>query len=136
MAKTAHCCCGALKAEVEGDPTAVVACHCEQCQRRSGAAFGIGAYYPKAQVRTEGTSKVFTRDGQEGRKLRMHFCPNCGSTVFWELDLRPEHFGIAVGSFYDPGFPAPTVSVWEQSKHSWPSFGANVLRYPQGRNVK
>jgi len=35
------------------------------------------------------------------------------------LDLRPEHYGIAVGAFADPDFPPPTLSVWEQTKHAW-----------------
>ena len=45
MDRLARCCCGALRAEVSGDPTLVAACHCEQCQRRTGAAFGISALY-------------------------------------------------------------------------------------------
>jgi hypothetical protein len=37
----------------------------------------------------------------------------------WHLDLRPDQYGIAVGAFADPDFPPPTLSVWEQTKHSW-----------------
>jgi hypothetical protein len=55
----------------------------------------------KAQVRAEGASKVYTRDGQEGRKLRFHFCPECGTTVYWDLDLRPDHIVVAFGTFAD-----------------------------------
>jgi hypothetical protein len=32
-----------------------------ECQRRTGSAFGVGTYFPKDQVRTEGPSKVYVR---------------------------------------------------------------------------
>jgi hypothetical protein len=44
MTRTAHCSCGALRVEVAGEPDAVVACHCGQCQRRTGSVFGVGAF--------------------------------------------------------------------------------------------
>jgi hypothetical protein len=133
MARTAHCSCGALRVEVSGEPDAVVACHCGECQRRTGSVFGVGAYFKKERVRSEGPDKIYVRDGQEGRKLRNHFCPTCGTTVFWEADLRPELIGIAVGAFPESDLPQPTRSVWEESKHEWVAFAHEVVRFPQGR---
>jgi len=76
-----------------------VACHSGECQRRTGTPFGVGAYFERRQVRIEGPSTVYARDGQDGRKLRMHFCPTCGTNLFWKLDLRPDQIGVAVGGF-------------------------------------
>ena len=74
-------------------------------------------------------------DGQEGRKLRMHFCPECGTTVYWEADRLPQHLGIAVGAFADPSFPAPTNSVWERTRHPWVDFGQDLKHFPEGLQV-
>jgi hypothetical protein len=63
----------------------------------------------------------------------MHFCPTCGTTVFWEADLRPDHIGVAVGAFHDPNFPRPTASVWEESKHGWVAFTHDLAHFPTGR---
>jgi hypothetical protein len=134
MTRIAQCCCGALWAEASGDPALIAACHCEQCQRRTGSAFGVIAFFPVEQVRTQGRSNVFTREGQKGRKLRFHFCPNCGTTVFWEADFRPGQIGIAVGAFADSSFPAPTVSAWEQSKHPWINLRCELVQLPQQRS--
>ena len=82
MTRTAHCACGALRVEVSADPAVVGVCHCGECQRRTGSVFGVGAYFKREHIRTQGPSKIYVRDGQEGRKLRMHFCPTCGTTVF------------------------------------------------------
>jgi len=89
--------------------------------------FGLSAYFPAEQVRIEGESKVFSRAGQEGRRIQGYFCPKCGTTLYWEAEFMPGHIGIAAGTFCDPTFPAPTVSSWEQSKHPWVSFGHKVL---------
>jgi hypothetical protein len=131
MQRVAHCCCGGLRVETLGDPVIVAACHCRQCQRRTGAPFGVSAYFAKDQVRIEGSSKSFVRDGQEGRKIRAYFCPNCGTTVYWGADFRPEYLGVAVGTFADPDFPAPTRSVWEEARHPWTSFACEVTQHAQ-----
>jgi hypothetical protein len=130
MPRIAHCSCGSLRVETTGEPAMVVACHCRECQRRTGAPFSVSVIFEKAQVRAEGASKVYIRDGQEGRKIRFHFCPECGTTVYWDLDRLPDHIIVAFGAFADPALPAPTRSIWEESRHSWVEFG-NDLEFSQ-----
>ena len=122
MTRNAHCSCGSLRAEVTGEPAALGVCHCLDCQRRSGSAFGVGTFFPKDQVRTEGPSKVYVRGSDSGRKLELHFCSNCGSTVFWYAEFVPDLIGIAFGAFADPSMPRPTLSVWETTGHPWVTF--------------
>jgi hypothetical protein len=117
--------------EADGEPRFVVACHCTQCQRRTGAVFGVSAYFRARQLTPSGASKLFVRDGQEGRKLRLHFCPECGTTVYWEADFLPGHLGVAVGAFADPQFPAPVHSVWESWRHPWLAFEHGPQRFDQ-----
>jgi hypothetical protein len=73
--RIALCCCGSLRAEASNEPALVGACHCIECQRRTGSPFGVGSYFPKEQVRTEGPSKVYVRGIDSGRKAESHFCP-------------------------------------------------------------
>jgi len=133
MTRTAHCSCSALRVEVSGEPDAIVACHCGECQRRTGSVFGVGAYFKKEHVQTEGPYNTHVRDAPEGRKVRNHFCPTCGTTVFWEADLRPNNIGVAVGTFGDSRFPRPARSVWEESKHEWVAFAHDLPHLPRGR---
>ena len=51
--------------------------------------------------------------------MTFHFCPECGSTVFWEPERVPHLIGVAVGAFADPSFPQPQQSVWTDNKHVW-----------------
>ncbi len=135
MTRVAHCCCGSLRAEVAAEPVVVAACHCTECQRRTGAPYGVSAYFLKEKVRTEGPSRIYMRAGQEGRKIRAHFCPDCGSTVFWHADFRPDYIGIAVGTFADPSFPKPMWSVWERTRHPWVAFDHDLGTFPEAASA-
>jgi hypothetical protein len=118
--------------DVIGDPTYVNICHCTECQRRSGAPLTSNAYFLDANIALRGEHKVYSRATSSGRKLHNHFCPNCGATVCWKAELRPDHYGIAVGAFNDPSFPAPTVSLWESSKYGWVTLPAGLEHFPRG----
>lgn len=115
----ASCSCGQLSAQVSGEYVRNSVCHCLACQRRTGSPFGQQARYPRANVTITGASTAYTRSGDNGPGATFHFCPQCGATVYWESKAFPEHLGIPVGAFADPGFPAPTVSVYETRKHGW-----------------
>lgn len=44
------CVCGAVRYRVRNKPVRTTACHCSFCQRRTGSAFGIGAYFREQDV--------------------------------------------------------------------------------------
>jgi hypothetical protein len=116
---SARCSCGAVSLSLPRLPNLVAACHCLECQRRTGAPFGVGAFYPVDAVTVSGTPKEYVRVGDSSGKIRCYFCPDCGSTVFWKPDKFPAMIGVAVGTIADPHFPAPVKSVFERSKHPW-----------------
>lgn len=117
--RTARCACGALRALCRGEPVKVSLCHCTACQRRTGSAFGIAAFFPRAAVVAEGESRTFERPSDSGFPVRFHFCPTCGSSVFWEARRMPDLLAVAVGAFGDPDFPAPQQAVHRESRHRW-----------------
>jgi len=95
-------------------------CHCFACQQRTGSVFGVQARFHREQVtRIEGRATPFVRKGDSGDPVTLHFCPSCGSTVYWELSGMPEMIAVAVGAFADPHFPAPQYSVYEARRHPW-----------------
>ena len=121
----ARCNCGALAVAVSGPSKLISACHCTECQLRTGSPFGVGAFYPANDVVITGTAKEFARDGSSGGKVRNFFCPVCGSTVYWTADKAPGFIAVAVGSFADASHSRPTRSIWEQTKHRWVELDAD-----------
>ena len=104
---------------MDGEPVRVSICHCLACQRRTGSAFGEQARFPRKQAAIAGTSTEYVRISDEGTKIKFHFCPACGSTVYYESEGLDEFIAIPVGAFADPTFPVPVFSVYEERMHSW-----------------
>lgn len=132
----ACCACGALNASAEGDPYTVVLCHCRECQRRTGAPFGAGVYFPKSAVRLPEGAVLYERAAPEGRKIVNYFCGKCGTTLYWTSDLHPDGVALALGAFDEPAAFAPNRSVWEQSKAHWIDLPASIPGLAQGRGSK
>jgi hypothetical protein len=133
MERTALCHCGALRITTSGEPEWVNVCHCKACQRRTGTVLHVGTYFPQDRVRIDGASKTHTRGADSGYEIRFHFCPDCGSNVYWRASRFPQHWGVAVGAFADPNFPVPSFSVWQESKHPWLSLSGDMQQFEQGR---
>ena len=132
---TASCRCGQLRAVAEGDPVRVSVCHCLACQKRTGSAFSVQARWPAECVEVEGVSRQWTRTADSGQTTTYHFCPECGSTLHWDVPSEPDIIAIAVGAFADPGFPQPTRSVFGVTRHEWvknPEGAEAFLAYPAG----
>jgi hypothetical protein len=117
--RRASCSCGQLAVVVRVDPVRISACHCLECQRRTGSVLGVQARFPRNETRIHGESSVFTRNADSGDDISFHFCPRCGSTVYYTLEKLPDTVGIPVGAFADPNFPEPKVSIYEASRHPW-----------------
>lgn len=120
MQRTASCLCGDLRITVEGDPALVNMCSCEECQRRSGSVFQIGAFFDESQMKSvEGEFNVYSRTGGSGNMIDLHFCPNCGVSVFFRPQARPTVLGVHGGCFADPNFSKPDTAGWTRRKHDW-----------------
>ena len=123
MNRKAECSCGKVQIELAGDPKMVVTCSCLNCQKRTGSVFGVSAYFGNDQrVSKQGYPKLFVDTSDDERKLFRSFCPDCGSTVYWEAEFMPNAVGVAVGCFEDPKFPEPVAAAWNRSKHDWVNF--------------
>lgn len=126
MKRTAECACGRLTVSVKDEPLWVAACHCDFCQKRTGSVFQVGAYFaPDEELEIVGETKVYNGmeiDGvgtSEGNAVSYHFCPTCGSTVYWVIKGSNASIAIAVGSFVDPEFPAPAFETYTAMRHGW-----------------
>ena len=132
----ASCQCGKLTATIAGDAeAATVACHCRDCQRRSGSPFGTIAYFPADAVTVSGEAREFTRPTDAGNTFTTGFCPECGSTVYAKASRMPEITGVTVGAIADPSFGAPIRSVYERSTHDWVSLPEGLTHHPRGRET-
>ena len=127
----AQCQCGQLAVDAEIEPDFVIACNCKGCQKRTGAAYGAALYFRKDGLRIQGQWTAWSRQADSGRMIESHFCPVCGTSLFWTLEMRPDHMGVAYGCFETP-VPEPTRAIWTDEKHDWVIFPAAWPTFPTG----
>jgi hypothetical protein len=101
------------------EPAKISLCHCLECQKRTGSSYGIAAFFGRADIEANGQERLFTRPSDSGHPVTFHFCPDCGSSVYWQPHRKPEMIAVAVGSFADPAFPSPSQSVYGEHRHAW-----------------
>jgi hypothetical protein len=122
----ASCSCGQLRIETSGEPVRVSVCHCLACQLRTGSVFGAQARFASVNVNITGRATRYVRTGDSGQQITFHFCPDCGATVYYQIEQAPDAIAIPVGAFADPGFPAPTFSSYGSRRHPWAELPAGI----------
>jgi len=125
------CVCGAVRYRVKNAPFRTGVCHCKFCQRRTGSAFGVGVYFRKDDFELlQGALESYEhRSDESNRWLKMEFCPKCGTTVTWTLELFPDGRGVAGGSFDDTSWLRIDRHTWTRSKQHWVPIPPEVERH-------
>ena len=92
------------------------------------------AAFTPDQVQVVGRFHDFLRISDEADRKEhvFHFCPDCGSQVFYTEPDEPDLIVVSVGSFADPSFPPPTESGYDSRRHPWLAAPATVER-PDGQ---
>ncbi|KAF4122921.1 Glutathione-dependent formaldehyde-activating enzyme [Geosmithia morbida] len=90
MATKGSCMCGEIKFDSTSEPLSTALCHCTDCQKWSGSAFTSNAIVPRDSFTvTHGTPKSYDVTGDSGKINKHHFCANCGSSLYTELEILP-----------------------------------------------
>ncbi len=79
------------------------------------------AAFTPEQVKIVGRFSDYTRISDEAdRKPHVfHFCPECGSNVFYTEPDEPDLIVASAGAFADPSFPPPTEAGYLSRKAPW-----------------
>ena len=142
--RKSSCNCGQLSLTYDGpDPERISLCQCYECQRRTGSVYSVQARLPIEHVTSEGKSTTWTFPTDSGKPAEFrscdsggatyHFCPECGSTVYWEISVAPDILGVAVGAFSDPAFPPPMIAGFEAYGTKW-ALDVSELPMPGGHH--
>ena len=132
MERVAKCACGSVSLRTSGEPVAHSVCHCANCRRRTGSAFGMGAYFPKQSVSIEGETNVYSfHNAARNDDQTRHFCSKCGTTLYWYSSALPELVGIAGGCFTDDPLCEPSITASHSKKLSWVTLPSTWRVWPE-----
>jgi hypothetical protein len=132
MAKklTGGCQCGTIRYEITGTPNALVVCHCTDCQRQSGSAFGMTLPVNEADFRmTKGEVKTYASTSAAGRGKLGAFCPDCGTRIYHKPEWRKGTVSVKPGTLDDTSWLKPETHLWTSSKQGWVTIPEGVKTF-------
>ena len=125
---TGRCECGRVQFEIDGPIEDFSHCHCSQCRRMHGAAFGTFAGVAKAGFRYR-SGETFVTAYQSSATSTRTFCKVCGSNFFVALDEEPDTLYVAMGVI-DGDPPRPDgYHIYVGSKAPWHEIDDGLRQY-------
>lgn len=129
------CLCGKVRFTLSGEPMRTFACHCTFCQKVTGSSFYAESIFPKASIHfNQGERRSYEhRSDGSGKKVLVHFCPTCGTTIGLTFERWPDLHGISRGCLDHPDAVEVTSHIWTRSAQTGVVLPAQVDCFDQAR---
>ena len=125
-----RCLCGQIEYEYAGELGPIAMCHCSQCRRAQGTAFGTNSPIQAAAFRfVSGRDLVREFESTPGKKRA--FCRECGSPLYSRLDSKPELLRLRIGTLTTPVDTRPAYHIYAGSAADWYEFTDELPRYSE-----
>ena len=122
-----QCHCGEITYEAELDLEKVAICHCTDCQKQSGSAFGMSLIIQRDALEIlTGEVATFETTADSKRLKTCAFCPRCGVRIY---NGTRALFSIKAGTLDDTSQLIPDAHYWTRSKQSWTTLPADTHCY-------
>jgi hypothetical protein len=92
---------------VTTEPIRLSACHCKECQRQSGSAFGMSMPVKKDSLTVTGPTKQFTRSAGSGNEVTGAFCSDRGVRIYHVLKSAQDVLALKPGTLEDTSWLRP-----------------------------
>jgi hypothetical protein len=116
---TGGCQCDSVRYIVTTEPIRLLACHCKECQRQSGSAFGMSMLVKKDSLTVTGRTKQFTRSADSGNEVTGVFCPECGVRIYHVPNPVQDVVALKPGTLDDTSWLRPVSFIWMKSAQGW-----------------
>lgn len=127
---TGGCQCGAFRFEVTEEPLTAYVCHCSDCQKQSGSAFGMAILVANDAIKVlQGETRTYVKKADSGREAECLFCPICGNRIFHRGVGGPPMTLIKTGLLDDPSGIEPVAHFYTRNAAPWVVIPDGVLAY-------
>ncbi|WP_417531488.1 GFA family protein [Marinobacter lipolyticus] len=105
-------------------------CHCSQCRRAQGSAYGTNSPIQASHFRfVSGREFVKEFESKPGKKRA--FCKECGSPLYSRLDSKPDALRLRIGTLTTPINAMPSYHIFASSAAEWYEFTDGLPRYSE-----
>ena len=123
------CLCGSIRYRVSATPFAAAYCHCNMCQKSSGAPVVSWMDFLTEQLSwTKGKPLEY----KSSDNVRRGFCDVCGSSLSYRHTGHPEYITLAIASLDDPNLVKPTYHEYTSSQLKWLKIADDCNRFLAG----
>ena len=117
---TGGCLCGAVRYTLrEGTRLKPYACHCSDCQTRTGSAFSEHMLFVKADLDIAGELDFGEFEQPSGAHSRIYGCARCKARIYAVNDSRQGMASLRCGTLDNSSDLVPAAHVWVKSKQPW-----------------
>lgn len=113
------CLCGAIRFRLTAAPLLAYACHCHDCQTRSGAAFSLTLVVGSAALEIEGQPEVRRRVSSSGREVDGYWCAQCRVQLLGRAPVAPDYSSVRAGTLDDASWVVPISQAFVESAIPW-----------------
>lgn len=116
--QTGSCLCGAVRFEVTGDLAPIQICHCGDCRKAQGAAFGANLPVATSDFHLiSGEDRLQAYESSPGKERV--FCRTCGGPIFSRLKARTDLVRLRAGTLDAPVASTVGFHFYTASKADW-----------------
>jgi hypothetical protein len=131
---TGSCLCGAVRYQINGEIAPIQLCHCGDCRKAQGSAFGANVPVATADFRLlSGEDSLRVYESSPGKERV--FCGTCGSPILSRLTAHPERIRLRAGSLDAPVGAPLAFHFYVASKADWWPIDDDLEQYPAERPV-
>lgn len=130
MTMSGGCLCGAVRYEIEGEPSFVCKCYCSDCHKESGTGHLTVIAVPEEGTTISGETRSFVKLGDSGLKVTRQFCPACGTTLLARPEVMPGMLIVRTGTLDDSSELEVTMALFGGSSRHWDQPPAEMMTFP------
>ncbi len=129
---TGGCQCGSLRYQLTEPPLMIYACHCTNCQRIAGSAFGLSANVKEASFEfTSGEASTITWHSDAGNPRYGKFCGHCGCRIVHGQTPSIGILTVRAGTFDNASWVVPAGHTWTRSAQPWFEFAEDDILWEE-----
>lgn len=109
------CLCGAISYSGDADIKMTMNCHCVDCRKVTGSAYGTLLFVAEDSVEISGEPGIFEHTSDRGSNMQKLFCSKCGSQMFTRNSARQGVIGIRAGTADQADAVKPAANLFKDS---------------------